>query len=156
MSENETIVTRIKDVYVGVNSSSYFTWTGIKSLKYQNVDQWVHIKVPYGQMIHQEIGSPEYHGELRCIDFNAVKTALYSTPVTALGQSLIDLTNISTVGAVNWEAGYVVIHMVDQNNNTITATITGFRITTVEVEDIQAAKEGMWLIKFIFDEVVYS
>ena len=152
----ETILTRVKDIHIGLDSGNYTTWTGIRTVKYIDTDPWIHMKVPYGKIIHQEIGSPHIEGEIHCQDLTSLIEALYETVIDAYNHYAIDNTNIATLGSRKWKVDYLIMEFAEQNNVIITATFTDFRIATVEVGNIEAGKEAMFIVKFTADEVTYS
>lgn len=154
----QSIITRVKNIYIGTagTANNYFVWTGIRSVRYIDTDPWLHIKIPYGKMIHQEIVSPHITGEIRCHDLTALNTALYTTVIDAYNHKAIDKTNVATVGSIKWKVDYLVMHYANQSNTEITATFDDFRVHTVTIENVEAAKETLFVVKFSADEVTYS
>ena len=153
-----SIITRVKNARIGTagTANNYFVWTGIRSVKFDDTDPWVHISTLHGKMLHQEVRSPHIEGEILCHDLTAMSTALYNTTIDSLNHKAIDKTNVTTIGSVKWKVDYFVVNFANQSNTEIVATFSDFRIHKIIVDNIEAGKEATFIIKFSADEVSYN
>jgi hypothetical protein len=154
----ESILTRVKSITLGTDNdtNNCFVWTGIRTVKFIDIDPWVDIDIPYGKKKHQEVKSPHVEGQIHCYDFNAMKTALYETVIDGYNHYAIDATNVNTTGMMKWKVAYCAMTFTDHTGTIITAVFGDFRIRTVSLEGIETGKECELVIRFSADEVTYS
>lgn len=94
-----------KYILIGKNSVSYYKWSGIKSVKWNDTSPWVHIDIPGGLMVHQHIRSPKVTVTIECIDQLSLFEALFNTVIDNYNKTALDYSNFY----VKNEIGYLEI-----------------------------------------------
>jgi len=144
-----SILYRVDSIKIGKNSTTYFEWKGIKDFRYEETSTWVHIDVPGGLMVHQEILSPHVRGEIRVVDLTDLNTALYNT--------VIDDYNHKAIGSSpykqKYKAGYFVVNARNQYNVLVTLTVGNFRVEFITLESLEVNKDTIFVVHFTADYI---
>jgi len=153
MSNNSSvqILIRPKSIVIGPyeNGSSSYEWTGIKSIKWNDVTPWIHIDIPSGPMLHQHIRSPHVEVEISVMDLDKLHTALFNTTIDTNNHVAVDINKYNR----KYPITYCRFKFIDQNGEIIEYSARFLRIATIGPDAIELGKETRWIIRATCDLV---
>jgi hypothetical protein len=156
LTDTRSLLTRVRDIYIGVDGNTYFTFTGVRDVEFEDTDPFIKIKIPLGKMIQQEIISPHIEGEIHCLDLTAFVSAIFGTAIDADGHKAIDVSTIDVTGSIKYTIGYFAVNYTNQAGVVVTATFQGVKINRYKIGPVRAGTEGLITIFFCADEVTYT
>jgi hypothetical protein len=143
------ILIRPKSIVIGPydNGTSTYEWTGIKSIKWNDVTPWVHTDIPQGPMLHQHLRSPHVEIEIAVMDLSALYTALFDTVIDSNDHVAVDINNNNR----KYPVVYCRFRFIDQDGEVVEYSVKDFRISTIGPDSIELGKETRWIIKATAD-----
>ena len=154
-----SILVRPEYILIGINSGNNFKWIGIESVSFKDTDPWEHIEIPTGQMKHQSIHSPHIMGEIICKDNSSMRVALFFTKINGSLTYSGNVTNDGAVGGyaveyatnLKFPVSFFTVYFKDAYNNESNYALSGFRVQTIELVQLEIGKETAFKIKFSAD-----
>ena len=140
-------LTRIKEIRIGTASGTYYSWTGVKSVEWNDKDPYIFLEVPGGVGLYQQIGCQQVTGKLVCKDIDSLYTALYATNVNGTDKA------IESSGGIRHTILFFMVIAMDHLGITKKYDFTNVRIRTVGLSGLEEDKEVVSVVSFYADQV---
>jgi hypothetical protein len=146
------LILRPEKILIGVNEYNNYEWTGIKSVNYKETSPWVHIDIPYGTMLHQQVRSTEYNITIKCKDFNSLYNAVFETLIDDEGHTAIDTTQYYNKNVI----GYFTIVVVGNDKKKYKIKFEDVKVKSIYPSNVELGLETEWVVELTAKKIKYG